>query len=62
VFYAVGLYYALDATGLGYNTTANILLTAGTLVVPIVLYFPIRWYRSRQGINLTAATQGLPPD
>jgi amino acid transporter len=62
VFYAVGLYYALDATGLGYNTTANILLTAGTLVVPVVLYFPIRWYRQRQGINLTAATQGLPPD
>lgn len=62
VFYGVALYYSLHVTGLGYNTTSNIYLTAGTFVVPILLYFPVKWYRARQGISLTAATQTLPPE
>ena len=62
VLYAVALYYELHVTGLGFNTRANVILTALTFIVPVVLYFPIRRFRASQGINLAAATRELPPE
>jgi APA family basic amino acid/polyamine antiporter len=62
IFYAIGLYYALTVSSLGFNTTSNLLLTALSFIIPAAAYFVIKAIRARQGIMLDALYKELPPE
>ena len=62
IFYAIGLYYALTVSSLGFNTTSNLLLTALSFIIPAAGYFVIKAIRARQGIMLDALYKELPPE
>ena len=63
IFYWVtALYFAMTEDLLFLNTTKQILLTAGQLVVPFLAFFAIAAWRRRTGINVSAAYADLPPE
>lgn len=61
-YWATALYFAMSEDLLALNTTKQIVLTAGQLIVPFVAFFAIAAWRRRTGINVSAAYADLPPE
>jgi amino acid transporter len=62
VFWGTALYVALSRDALGANAASNIRIWIGVFVIPAIYYLGAKWYRRREGINLSANFTELPPE
>jgi basic amino acid/polyamine antiporter, APA family len=62
VFWVTALYVALTRTSLGANAASNVRIWIGVFVAPVIYYAGVKWYRRRQGVDLSATFAELPPE
>jgi hypothetical protein len=62
VFWVVALYVALTRDALGANAASNVRIWIGVFVAPLIYYAGVKWYRHRQGMDLSATFAELPPE
>ncbi len=66
-YFGLAFYYMLSVDGLtaavfGVDLRAGALVLALQFLIPLALFFGLRGWRSRQGVSVDTAFQGLPPD
>jgi basic amino acid/polyamine antiporter, APA family len=62
VYFTIGLYFMLTNDLLFLNSPQQLLTTALQFIVPLVLFFAVRFYRQRQGLPIDAAFKEIPPE
>jgi basic amino acid/polyamine antiporter, APA family len=62
IFWVTALYVAFTYDALGANATSNILVAAVVFAIPICYYPAAKYYRKRQGMDLSANFAELPPE
>jgi amino acid transporter len=62
VFWVVALYVAFTRDALGANAASNVRIWIATFIVPAIYYLITKWYRRRQGMDLSATFNELPPE
>jgi basic amino acid/polyamine antiporter, APA family len=62
VFWVVALYVAFTRDALGANAGSNVRIWIATFIVPTIYYVITKWYRRRQGMDLSATFNELPPE
>jgi amino acid transporter len=62
IFWVVALYVALTRDGLGANAASNVRIWIAVFVAPMIYYAGVKWYRRRQGMDLSATFAELPPE
>jgi amino acid transporter len=62
VWFGLGTYFMITVDALYLNTKEGLLTTAAQFVIPFVIFFAAKWYRSRQGIDLDATFSEIPPE
>jgi basic amino acid/polyamine antiporter, APA family len=62
IFWGTALYIALTRSSLGANAASNIRIWIGVFVAPIIYYLAVKFFRRREGLDLTATFAELPPE
>jgi amino acid transporter len=62
VFWGTALYVALKYTTLGANAGSNERIAVAVFVIPMIYYICVKYYRRRQGLDLSATFAELPPE
>jgi amino acid transporter len=62
IFWVVALYVAFTRDGLGANAASNVRIWIAVFVAPMIYYAGVKWYRRRQGMDLSATFAELPPE
>jgi APA family basic amino acid/polyamine antiporter len=62
VFFTIGLYFMLTNDLLFLNSPQQLVTTGLQFVIPLVLFFVVRYYRKRQGLPIDAAFREIPPE
>jgi hypothetical protein len=47
---------------LGANAASNVRIWIAVFVAPMIYYAGVKWYRRRQGMDLSATFAELPPE
>jgi amino acid transporter len=62
LFFSIGLYFMLTNDLLFLNSPQQLVTTGLQFVIPLVLFFVVRYYRKRQGLPIDAAFKEIPPE
>jgi heme/copper-type cytochrome/quinol oxidase subunit 2 len=62
VFWVTALYVAFTRDALGANAASNVRIWIATFIIPAIYYVGVKWYRRRQGMDLSATFNELPPE
>ncbi len=62
LFLGVGAYYYLSEPGLAANNPLMLVMSATIFVVAFPIYYLVKWYRKRQGFDITLAYAEIPPE
>jgi hypothetical protein len=62
IFMAIFMYQNWTDSALGSNSPQSLTLIVGIFIVAFILYWIIRAYRKRQGIDIDAVFRELPPE
>ena len=61
IFWGTALYIALTRSSLGANAASNIRIWIGVFIA-IIYYLAVKFFRRREGLDLTATFAELPPE
>jgi hypothetical protein len=62
LFWVVALYVAFTRDAIGANVASNERIWIAVFVIPAIYYPITKWYRNRQGIDISSNFTELPPE